>query len=127
MATYHNPSTIAGPFGAYSQYSDVREARRVVHVAGQVGVRPDGSVPDDIDTQAMIAFANLRCAIEDAGMAIEDITRLGVFMLDRASIAAYRTARQAALGERKPPATLLIVSGLASPAWKIEIEAFLAR
>ena len=41
----HNPGTIAAPLGAYSNGVSTPGSGRWLHVAGQVGVRPDGTVP----------------------------------------------------------------------------------
>ena len=50
-----------------------------------------------------------------------------VFLMSRDDLPAYRIAREEALGEIKPPTTLVITSGLAKPIWKVEIEAFAAK
>ena len=43
----------------YSQAVEAREASRTLYVAGQVGVGPDGTIPNDIGGQTSNALANL--------------------------------------------------------------------
>ena len=50
MNRYFNPETVAPPSSTYSLGAEVMQSARTVYVAGQVGVRPDGSVPNDVET-----------------------------------------------------------------------------
>lgn len=52
MNTKHVPGTIAAPFGPYSHAVEVPEGSRLLYISGEVGVLPDGTVPDGIDAQA---------------------------------------------------------------------------
>jgi enamine deaminase RidA (YjgF/YER057c/UK114 family) len=127
MGTYSNPPTVAGPFGMYSQMCAVPANARWLAVAGQIGADAAGNTPEDVEAQCRNAFANVRAVLAAGGMAPEDIVQMRVYLCDRGDIPAYRAAREAMMGEVKPPNTLLIVSSLASPAWKVEIDALAAR
>lgn len=122
-----NPKTVAGPFGAYSQYCEFDLPARVIQTAGQVGVRTDGTIADAIEDQCHWALTNLLAILADAKMEAADITKLTVFLLDQADVKAYRAARDTLLGAFRPPTTLVIVKGLANPAWRVEIEACAAK
>jgi enamine deaminase RidA (YjgF/YER057c/UK114 family) len=49
MNRFFNPETVALPFSTYSQEAEVMQNARTFYVAGQVGVRPDGSVPAGVE------------------------------------------------------------------------------
>ena len=100
---------------------------RLIQTAGQVGVARDGTTPQDIGEQCALAFANLAEVLKHAQMEVANITKMSVFLTDLSYLAAYRVAREAALGDLKPPNTLLIVTSLANLQWKVEIEAFAAK
>jgi len=122
MAALINPTTVAGPFGAYSQACSFAGGGQWLTVAGQVGVRLDGSIPETVEEQCDWAYRNILAILAAAEMRPDHIVRQQVFLLSRESIGAYRTARQTALGEHRPPTTLLIVQGLAKAEWLVEIE-----
>lgn len=126
MNKYVNPPTVAGPFGGYSQYCEIEPASRLIQMAGQVGVASDGTIGETIDAQCALAFSNVAAVLKHAGMQVADITKMSVFLTDLSYLPAYRVARQNALGDLKPPTTLVVVPSLANIAWKIEIEVFAA-
>ena len=68
---------------------------RWLHVAGQVGVLPDGTTADGPLEQCRAAFANLGRLLEEAGMSPEDVCQLRIFLLDRDDIGPLRQARSA--------------------------------
>ena len=45
MLKTYNPSAIAAPFGHYDHGVEAVSVSRLLHISGQVGVDPDGSVP----------------------------------------------------------------------------------
>ncbi len=101
---------------------------RWLHVAGQVGVLPDGTTADGPLEQCRAAFANLGRLLEEAGMSPEDVCQLRIFLLDRDDIGPLRQARTEFFGEGAVvPSTLIFVSGLVDPAWCVELEIVAAR
>ena len=97
-------------------------ATRTLYISGQVGIGADGNIPDDIVAQSRLVWANLTAQLRAAGMTLDNVVNVVTILPDAADIAASRTGRQEALGDRKPASTL-IIGGLANPAWKIEVEA----
>ena len=81
----------------------------------------DGTFPDDIAEQSRLAWQNLEAQLKAAGMTLDNLVKVTTILPDRGDVAAAREARSKALGDRKPASTL-IVGGLASADWKIEIE-----
>ena len=119
----HNPSTIAAPLGAYSNGIATPAGGQWLHIAGQVGVLPDGSLAEGFEAQADAAWRNLLAVLEDAGMGVEHLVKVQHFLLDPADLKAYGSVRARHLGQARPASTLLFVAGLAHPGWKVEIDA----
>ena len=127
MHKLRNPGTVSPPFSRYSHAVETAAGARWLTVSGQVGVAPDGKTAGGFEAQAVQAFANLDAILKDAGMAWSDVVKLTTFITDRANLAALRQARDRALGEARPASTLLVVAGLASPDWLIEVELVAAK
>ena len=119
----HNPGTIAAPFGAYSNGVSTPGSGRWLHVAGQVGVRPDGTMPAGFADQAELAWSNLVAILADAGMAASDLVKVTHFLVRADDLKDYNAVRSRHLGTARPASTLLIVQALARPEWLIEVEA----
>jgi enamine deaminase RidA (YjgF/YER057c/UK114 family) len=99
---------------------------RWLHVSGQVGVAPDGTVRHGAEAQIEQAWRNLLAILESAGMGSRDLIKVNTFLIDRAHLQASREVRERMLQGAEPASTLLIVSGLARAEWLVEIEAIAA-
>ena len=117
-----NPTTVREPTG-YTHAIDIRGPERWLVISGQVGMAPDGSLPDTGGGQITQALANLRAVLEANDMTVNNIVKTTVFLTDRSLLGALRAARVAAFGEHAPASTLLFVAGLADPRFVVEIEA----
>lgn len=122
-----NPSTIAPPGGRYTHAIEVPPGARWLVVSGQVGVAPDGSTPPDIGGQTENCFRNISAILADAGMSLADVVKITVFLTDEDDIAGFRAARERMTGEALPASTLVVVSRLVRPEWRVEIEALAAK
>lgn len=122
-----NPAGIAGPFATYAHGVEVESNARILFGAGQTGQNLDGSVPESIEEQARITWANIAVILEEAGMGIGDIVQLNMLLIDRADRDGAMAVRDNELGPHRPASTLMYISGLANPAWKIEIDFIAAR
>lgn len=109
------------PASPYSQAVEVTGVTRTLYVSGQIGSEPDGATPDDVTAQARLVWRNIAAQLAAAGMGFANVVKVTTILPDVADLAASRIARGEALGDLRPASTL-IVGGLASPAWKIEIE-----
>ena len=109
------------PVAAYTQAIEVSGPTRTLYISGQVGLRVDGSIPDDIVEQTRLAGQNLEAQLKAAGMTLDNLVKITTILPNFDDLAAAREGRSKVLGDRKPTSTL-IVAGLANPAWKIEIE-----
>lgn len=122
-----NVPTIAPPFSAYAHGVEVPPGARWLQVSGQVGVAPDGVLAKGFDNQARRSLANLEAVLAQADMDWGDAVLLTTFLVRSEDVGAWRIIREMALGDARPASTLLIVSGLASPDWLIEVELLAAK
>ena len=114
------------PFSNYSQAVVIPAGSRILHVAGQVGARLDGSVPEDEREQHELAWANVLAILAAEGMTEANLVDCHVFITNPASVALYREVRDKALKGARPAATLLVVAGLALPTLMVEVSAVAA-
>lgn len=123
MATFLNPRDVHVPVGPYSHTAVVPGGSELVFVAGQVGMRPDGSVPESFAEQAELTFANLRACLAAHGLGVEAVVRLGVFVLPQQDFQFLRVVRERYFGSHRPTSTTIYVPQLASPKFLLEVEA----
>jgi enamine deaminase RidA (YjgF/YER057c/UK114 family) len=109
------------PASPYTQAVEVSNATRTLYISGQIPAERSGIVPDDLAAQCRLAWTNVQAQLAAAGMTLDNIVKVTTILPDRASLPESRRIRQEVLGERRPASTL-IVGGLASEAWKIEID-----
>lgn len=120
-----NPTELHQPTG-YSQVV-VASGKRMVFVAGQVAVDPQGKVVGrgDLGAQAKQAFRNVVAALKSAGAGPGDVAKITWYVVNysetvRPTIVA---ARREVFGDHTPASTLIGVQALASPDYLIEVEA----
>ncbi len=123
----HNPRTIHPPVGNYSHGVAMPPNCRVLYVAGQTGVRADGTTPASFEEQCHVVWQNIKAIVEDAGMKLTDIVKLTVLLTDVANLAKMAEVRKQYLGDHKPAATGFAVKSLVRPEWQIEIDAVAMR
>jgi 2-iminobutanoate/2-iminopropanoate deaminase len=100
----------------------VQDAGRWLHLSGQVGVDPDGTASPIFDAQCRRAFQNIEACLRDANMRFDDVIMLRIYLTDRSDLAMLRQIRSEYFGDRQLSSTLVFVSGLVDPAWKVELE-----
>jgi enamine deaminase RidA (YjgF/YER057c/UK114 family) len=122
------PGQIAPPFGHYSHGVEVEAGKRLVRTSGQLGLRADGSVPQDIESQAEICFANIDAILAEADMTRAAIVHITAYVTKREDMRSYMKVRDAYVAglETPPASTLLIVSGFTREEFRVEIEVMAA-
>ena len=120
-----NASDAVQPTGGYPQAVEVVGASRLLFVSGQIPVRADGTLPKEFKDQARLAWANVEAQLRAAGMSLDNLVKVTIFLSDRAYNLDNREVRRAVLGER-PVALTVIITGIFDPAWLLEIEAVAA-
>ena len=123
-----NPPTVAKPVAAYSHVAEVPPGTRLLYLAGQVGNRPDGSLPESVEDQAVQALENIRLILAAEGARPQDIVKLTFYVAQKpVSIAKLNAKRtEMCAGTAPPPSTWVQVAGLARPEYLVEIEAVAA-
>ncbi len=101
----------------------------LVAVSGQVPLDAQGKLagPDDPRAQVRQVFDNLTAALAAAGAGMEHVVKLTVYLTDLADLDAFRQVRDEYISLDKPPASTLVqVSSLVNPAFRVEIDALAA-
>jgi enamine deaminase RidA (YjgF/YER057c/UK114 family) len=129
MKTSRNPETIAAPVGRYVHQIEIENPAKLLFIAGQVGMRPDGSVPEDAVEQLAVALQNVLANVEAAGMQVSDLVKITTYVVAGAELdpARRRDAMERLLGDHVPTSTLVFVAALAAPQYKVEIDGWAAR
>src|SRR5439155_19988763 len=127
MLKVHNPLSIAAPIGTYSHGIEVPPGARWLHVAGQIGVRPDGSVPATIEEQTEVVWQNILAVLADAGMGIGDVVKITSFLTRDETFARFAQLRAKCLGSHRPASSLLVISSLASSEFPAQVDSFAAN
>jgi len=102
---------------------------RMVAISGQVPADADGRLvgPGDPAAQVRQVFENLTVALAAAGATMQDVVKLTVFLTDMADLDVLRQVRNEYFSaERSPACSLVQVSRLVHPEWRVEIEALAA-
>src|SRR3546814_3863401 len=73
------------------------------------------------------AWRNILAILDDAGMDAGNLVKITAYLTRCDDLKAFREMRDSHLTDVKPASTLLIVSGLADPGWRVEIEALAAK
>ncbi len=113
---------VEGQLAPVSHYCHAVRAGGLVWVSGVVGMRADGTIPDDTVAQFDIAMEAIDACLRAAGAGPEHVVKVQVFLTDITERAAINPRRIAYFGEHRPASTLVEVSGLVDPRMKVEIE-----
>lgn len=124
--TFKNPEGTRVPQN-YHHSVETPPNCKFLYVAGQTGVALDGTVPDGIEAQAEIVFENMKLVLEASGYGFEDVVFLKSFLTRREDRDGYQKVRSRFWGDNKPASTFLLVSGLADPAYLVEVECIAAK
>lgn len=126
MITFANPPDIHAPTG-YSHTAVVPAGTELVFLSGQVGMRPDGSIPSTLAEQAEQMFDNMAAALRAHGLDASALVKLTLFVVAGHDIQTVRNARARLLGPHKPASTAVFVSQLVAPTLFVECEAIAAK
>lgn len=94
-------------------------------VSGQVPVDPDGHQfsGDDLVAQAEQVFSNLEACLAGEGLALTDVASMTTYLRDIADAAEVSAVHSRFLGDHRLTSTVVQVSGLLNPEWRLEIQA----
>ena len=127
MKEFRNPKDVHEPVGGYIHQAELSGDERMLIISGQVGMKKDGTVPEDPIEQLDMVFENIRHNLRVAGMDMKDVVKLSYYLVGEWDTAKRRAVIASKLNGHKPCSTLVYVAALAGPEYKVEIEAWASR
>jgi enamine deaminase RidA (YjgF/YER057c/UK114 family) len=121
------PAGIAPPAARYAHAVLSESLSRLLHTAGVVPTRPDGTVPDDLAEQADVVWSNIGAILGEAGMEPADIVSITTYAVAGEPLGPVMAARDRFLEGALAASTLVTVPALARPEWRVEIAVVAAR
>jgi len=123
MKTYRNPPQVSPPTG-YTHQIELTGSERMLIISGQVGRKLDGTIPEDPIEQLKIALENLEHNLQAASMDFSDVVKLTYYLVGEMDTQKRREIIADKMGEHPACSTLVYVAGLASPQFKVELDAW---
>ena len=117
-----NPAGLSAP----QTYAHIVKAGNLLFIAGQVGATADGKLAGQtMKEQTEQVLKNLETVLKSQRLDFSHVAKITIFTT---SIAEFRAAEVAEVrsryfGPNRPASTLVQIEQLASPDYKIEIEA----
>jgi len=118
---------VAARIGTYSDAVEAAPNQRWLFTSGTPGMDAAGDLPDDITTQAELAWGHILTMLDRAGMAVNDLVKITQYLTRAEDIPAYAKVRARMLGDARPASMMLVVAALPRPQFLLEIEAVAAR
>ena len=127
----HNPPSIHKPAPTYSHVAiiPISNTARLITIAGQVGIDPQGNIAPTFAGQVSLALENLDKCLASARCGKEEIVKVTLYIVAREpSNKADEDVRKSLYtrfwGELQPPPnTVVYVAALALPELLFEVEA----
>ena len=116
-----NPPGLSTP----ATYSHIVKAGKTLYIAGQVGADASGKIAGETMVQQLEqVFKNIEIALKSQGADFSHVARITIYTTDVDAVRAPDAAavRAKYLGASRPASTLVGVTRLASPEYKVEIE-----
>ena len=127
MKEFRNPEAVHEPVGLYHHQVELSSSERMLIISGQVGMRQDGTVPEDSIEQLELALENILRNLKAADMEMKDLVKINYYLVGEWDTTRRRELIASKYGEHKPCSTLVYVAGLASPIYKVEVEAWASK
>lgn len=118
---------VGGAGQGFSNAIEVTGPQRTLYIAGQVAVDAAGKIPGNIEAQCHLVWDKIEKLLQDGKMVLTDVVKTTVFLTSAADIEGFRKVRAQRLGTHAPTSTLLIITQLARPEFKVEIEAIASK
>jgi reactive intermediate/imine deaminase len=117
-----NPPGVSNP----QTYAHIVKADKLLFIAGQVGATADGKLAGQtMREQTEQVLKNLQTVLKSQGLDFSHVAKINIFTTSIAEFRAPEVAevRSRYFGSNRPASTLVQIQQLASPDYKIEIEA----
>lgn len=116
-----DPPELPESTSAYTHGVAVDDARRLVFVSGQPPWQRDAAPPAAFEDQCRLAWHNVERVLNHAGLGLTDLTKVTIYLADRQYRGANSRIRAEVLGDHRPALTI-IITGIYSEEWLLEIE-----
>jgi enamine deaminase RidA (YjgF/YER057c/UK114 family) len=117
-----NAPDAPAPSGGTSRAVEVTGAGRTLYISGQIPVDADGRCPAGFEAQARLAWKNVFAQLSAAGMGVENLVKVTIFLSDRKYGLENRRVRQDVMGQNAPASTV-VIAGIFDESWFLEIDA----
>jgi enamine deaminase RidA (YjgF/YER057c/UK114 family) len=111
------------PFEPTMGFSRAVRVGQHVFVSGTAPVWPDGSCDPDPAVQARRCLEIILAALAEAGATADHVVRTRTFLTNVADAGVIGKVHGEVFGTIRPASTMLAVTALLDPRWKVEIEA----
>ena len=123
---YANPKSLPPPPGNFSWLA---RSDKTVYLAGQVALDAAGKTIGIGDAEAQVRqiYRNIEATLKELGGDLNNLVKTVTYVVGKDNLPGARRGRKA-IGDDgmmtiKPASTLLVVAGLASDDWLVEVEA----
>ncbi len=108
-----------------SHYTDAVRWGDLLFLSGVVAADKEWKLigGDDPTQQARALFVNMGKMLKAAGAGPQDVLKVTVYLTDVDDRSSVDIARKEFFGPHRPASTLVEVSSLAHPSWKVEVDA----
>jgi 2-iminobutanoate/2-iminopropanoate deaminase len=124
MKSFRNPETVHPPIAGYTHQIEVTGPARWLVLSGQIGRTVSGEVPEDAVEQLRTAVENLGAQLDAAGMTVADLTKVTLYLVGDMDPQRRRQVIADWIGDHRPCMTVIYVSALAAPEYRVEVDAW---
>lgn len=115
--------TSGSPFESAIGFSRAIRVGNAVYVSGTAPIWPDGSCDPDPERQARRCLEIILEALAKAGASRQHVVRTRMFLTDASYEQAVSRAHGDVFRDVRPASTMVVITGMLDPRWKVEIEA----
>ena len=107
--------------GAIGPYSQAIATDTMIYTSGQLGLTPEGVLPETIEEQAEQSLKNIKAVLEAAGSSMDKVVKTTVFLKDMNDFAVMNGIYAKFFSEPFPARSAVQVAKLPKDG-KVEIE-----
>ena len=126
MLKNHTPPSIAPPSSMYCHGVSTDSDTRWLHISGQLGLHPDGSIGESPEVQMEQCWRNVLAVLDDANMSKDNLVKVTTYITSADFVPLYREVRDRTLNGLECASTLVVITALVNPNLIVEIEAVAA-
>jgi len=112
--------------GAIGPYSQAIATDSMIYTSGQLGLTPEGVLPETVEEQAEQSLKNIKAILEAAGSSMDKVVKTTVFLKDMNDFAVMNGIYAKFFAEPFPARSAVQVAKLPKDG-KVEIEVVAVR